>query len=48
MSQDDIEYVLELLEDAVTEQDWDLIEEARQYLDDFTTKRNNSNRSDED
>lgn len=36
MSQDDIEYVLELLEDAITEQDWDLIEEARQYLQDFS------------
>ncbi len=35
MSQDDINYVLELLEDAVTDQDWDLVEEARQYLEDF-------------
>jgi hypothetical protein len=36
MNQDDVEYVLELLEDAITEQDWDLIEEAYQYLCDFS------------
>jgi hypothetical protein len=36
MNQDDIEYVLELLEDAISSQDWDLIEEAQQYLTDFT------------
>lgn len=35
MNQDDIEYVLELLDDAVTDQDWDLVEEARQYLVDL-------------
>lgn len=36
MNQDDIEYVLELLEDAISNQDWDAIEEAQQYLKDFS------------
>lgn len=39
MNQDDIDYVLELLDDAIIDQDWDLIEEARQYLSDFTKKK---------
>jgi hypothetical protein len=39
MNQDDIEYTLELLEDAITDQDWDLVEEARQYLADFVKKK---------
>jgi len=45
MNRDDIDYVLELLDDAITEKDWDLIEEARQYLKDFT---NPSKYSDEE
>lgn len=38
MNPDDIEYVLELLEDSICDQDWDLVEEARQYLKDLTPK----------
>ena len=39
MKQDDIEYIIELLEDAIESQDWDLIEEARQYLNEFSLNR---------
>lgn len=39
MNQDDIENILELLEDAIISQDWDLIEEAKQYLDEFLVNR---------
>jgi len=35
MDQSDIKYVLELLNDAVTEKDWDDVEEARETLKEF-------------
>ncbi len=47
MSQDDIEYVLEMLEDAIASQDWDLVAEAQQYLTDFRIGSRSKN-SDED
>ena len=39
MNQDDIEYVLDLLTDAIKTQDWDLIEESKQYLEEFIINR---------
>jgi hypothetical protein len=35
MDQSDIKYVLELLNDAVSEKDWDDVEEARETLKEF-------------
>jgi hypothetical protein len=35
MDQSDIEYTLELLNDAITEKDWDKVEEARETLKEF-------------
>lgn len=35
MDQSDIQYVLELLNDAIEEKDWDKIEEARETLKEF-------------
>jgi hypothetical protein len=48
MNKDDIDYVLELLEDAIIGQDWDLIEEARQYLNDFAKNGKKSKYVDEE
>lgn len=33
MNRDDIEYVLEILQEAVENEDWELIKEAQQYLE---------------
>lgn len=33
MNRDDIEYVLEILQEAIESRDWDLIEEAQEYLE---------------
>lgn len=38
MCQDDIEYVLEILEDAIDNQDWDLVKEAEDFLRDYNDK----------
>jgi hypothetical protein len=35
MDQSDIQYTLELLNDAITENDWDKVEEARETLKEF-------------
>ena len=35
MDQSDIEYTLELLNDGITEKDWDKVEEARETLKEF-------------
>lgn len=35
MDQSDIKYILELLNDAVTEKDWDAVEEAKETLKEF-------------
>ena len=35
MDQSDIQYTLELLNDAVTSKDWDLVEEVRETLKEF-------------
>jgi hypothetical protein len=35
MDQSDITYTLELLNDAITEKDWDKVEEARETLKEF-------------
>ena len=35
MDQSDIKYILELLNDAVLEKDWDKIEDARETLKEF-------------
>ncbi len=48
MNQDDIEYMLELLNDAICSQDWDLVEEAQQYLNDFSAVRKSFKYSDEE
>lgn len=39
MNQDDIKYVLEILEDSIENQDWDLVEESFQYMKDFVKHR---------
>lgn len=48
MNQDDIQYVLELLGDAVSSRDWDLIEEAQMYLQDFSLTDKKSKYRDEE
>lgn len=35
MDQSDIKYILDLLNDAVTEKNWDSVEEARETLKEF-------------
>jgi len=35
MDQSDIKYILELLNDSVTEKDWDVVEEVRETLKEF-------------
>jgi tellurite resistance protein len=35
MDQSDIEYVIELLNDAISEKDWDKVEEARETMKEF-------------
>lgn len=35
MDKSDIEYIVELLNDAITEKDWDKIEEAKETLKEF-------------
>jgi len=53
MTQDDIESIVELLEDGIKIQDWDLVEEALQYIQEFNPNRkliisNSNNNDDED
>lgn len=48
MSQDDVTYVLELLNDAIECQDWDSVKEARQYLNDFVVDKKNSKYDDDE
>lgn len=38
MGQDDIEYILEILNEATEERDWDLVFEAKDFLNDFRHK----------
>lgn len=45
MDQSDIEYILELLQDAIISQDWDIIIEARDTIKEFL---DNDNIDDED
>jgi flagellin-specific chaperone FliS len=35
MDESDIQYIMELINDAITEKDWDKIEEAREILKEF-------------
>ncbi len=35
MDQSDIKYILEMLNDAILEKDWDKIEEAREIMKEF-------------
>lgn len=35
MDQSDIQYIIELLNDAIYEKDWDKIEDARETLSEF-------------
>ena len=35
MDQSDIKYILELINDAITTKDWDVIEEAKETLKEF-------------
>jgi len=39
MHQDDIDYIIELLDDAMAENDWDIVKEAQQYILDFMAKK---------
>ena len=47
MIRDDIEYVLEILEDAVENQDWELVTEAQQYMKDFLNGNPSKNTDEE-
>lgn len=35
MNQSDIEYIIEILNDAIAEKDWDKVEESREVLKEF-------------
>lgn len=35
MDQSDIQYILELLNDAITAKDWDIVEDAKETLKEF-------------
>ena len=35
MNQTDIEYIIEILNDAIAERDWDKVEESREVLKEF-------------
>lgn len=35
MDQTDIKYIIELLNDAISTQDWDVVEEARETVKEF-------------
>lgn len=35
MDQSDIKYILELINDAITNKDWDMIDEAKETLKEF-------------
>jgi len=35
MDQNDIQYIIELISDAITNKDWDIVEEARDTLKEF-------------
>lgn len=35
MDQSDIQYVIEILNDAITEKDWETVEDARETLKEF-------------
>ena len=35
MDQSDIQYIVEILNDSITENDWDKVEEARETLKEF-------------
>lgn len=37
---DDIEYILELLEDAINDKDWDVVKEAQECLEDLKKNLN--------
>ena len=39
MHQDDIDYIIELLDDAITEKDWEIVNETKQYILDFIAKK---------
>lgn len=39
LNRDDIEYVVELLEDALTEQEFSAVEDAKLFLEDFLKDR---------
>lgn len=48
MKRDDIEYVLEILGDAIDNQDWDLVTEAQEYLSDFLKEKKKHDYPDEE
>lgn len=35
MDQSDIKYIIELLNDAITDKDWDIVDEARDVVREF-------------
>lgn len=41
MDQSDIEYIIEILNDSVSEKDWDKVDEAIDTLKEFLDTRNN-------
>jgi len=42
MDQNDIKYIIEILNDAVLEKDWDKIEDAREALKEFLDNNDSS------
>jgi hypothetical protein len=42
MDQSDIEYVIEILNDAISEKDWDKVEEVRETIKEFLDSKDES------
>jgi hypothetical protein len=36
MTQDDIDHILTLLDDSLSSEDWDLVQEVQQYVKEFS------------
>ena len=42
MDQSDIQYIIELLNDSITDKDWDKVEEAKETLKEFLEDPNDT------
>lgn len=45
MNQDDIQYSIDLLEEAINDQDWDSVIEAKSFMEDFLNSLNKKQKS---